>query len=597
MALAIAAESAGDGMGESRRALQLLSDPFLLWPTADAVRVVWFTAFEGVGHWLDYGPDLERRAIAVSRRIEQLREDHESRLPPQVTPPEELPPEQRVWQRPVWRHEAIAADLKPGERLPYRVGSDRGDGVARSDVFSLAPAPKAGDALKILLTSDHQLMPLTAANLEMVERTVGRVDGVFHGGDLVNVPDRASEWFDEGRGSGFFPCLQGRAARSITRDDAERTYRGGELIQHAPLFPTVGNHEVMGRLGNPAGLKFEFYDPIPRSAAARLYGGPPAELTDPMAIARWWQGRSFNINTYSDLFLKTGDGQAAIAPTTEAGEPTGYYAVTFGDVRLVVLYATCVWRPPTLDRNEPGRYGEPADALGDPERWGWGQHIFEPIAAGSPQHDWLVAELGSEEFRAAKYKIVMLHHPPHTLGDNIVPPYTDPIQQIDRGGQGKIQAIRYHYPRDRDYLMTTLVPLLSAAGVQLVYYGHSHLWNRFEQPRDRGVIHFLESSNVGNTYGAAWDLISRPVPPDDPENYVAQGDPNGLRPVVPTIAPLQDPQTGKPLPYLASNDLAAFSIFESDRGAVRSYYYDARNPDGGVVLFDEFFLDTPDPSA
>lgn len=586
MTLPIAPEPAGEGRGE----LTLLTDPFLLWPTAAAVRVVWFTAFEGVGHWLDYGMDLERRAIAVSRRLEHLREDHDSRLPPQVVPPD-LPPGSTVWERPIWRHEAIAVGLQPGERVPYRVQSDRGDGVARSGTFSLAPAPQPGEALTLLLTSDHQLMPLTAANLEMVERTVGRVDGVFHAGDLVNVPDRASEWFDEARGSAFFACMQGRAARSIAYGDETRTYRGGELIQHAPLFPTVGNHEVMGRLGHPAGLRFEFYDPIPRSAAARLYGSPPADLTDPAAIARWWQARSFNINTYSDLFLKAGDGQAAIAPTTDAGEPTGYYAVTFGDVRLVVLYATCVWRSPNPGPQEPGRYGESPDHLEQPERWGWGQHSFEPIATGTPQYDWLVAELASEAFRGARYKIVMLHHPPHTLGDNIVPPYTDPIQLLDHDAQGHIQSIRYHYPRDRDHLITTLVPLLAAAGVQLVYYGHSHLWNRFTQPRDRGVIHFLESSNVGNTYGAAWGEVSRPVPPGDGYNYVAQGDPNGLMPVVPAIAPLRDPQTGEPLPYLASNDLAAFSIFEGDRGAVRSYYYDARNPDGGVVLFDEFFLE------
>jgi len=44
--------------------------------------------------------------------------------------------------------------------------------------------------LKILLTSDHQLKPMTAANLQKVVETVERVDAVFFVGDLVNVPDR-----------------------------------------------------------------------------------------------------------------------------------------------------------------------------------------------------------------------------------------------------------------------------------------------------------------------------------------------------------------------------------------------------------------------
>jgi len=41
---------------------------------------------------------------------------------------------------------------------------------------------------------------MTAANLQKVVETVERVDAVFFVGDLVNVPDRASEWFDDKRG-------------------------------------------------------------------------------------------------------------------------------------------------------------------------------------------------------------------------------------------------------------------------------------------------------------------------------------------------------------------------------------------------------------
>ena len=179
----------------------------------------------------------------------------------------------------------------------------------------------------------------------------------------------------------------------------------------------------------------------------------------------------------------------------------------------------------------------------------------------------------------------MFHHPPHTLGDNIVPAYTDPVQIIERD-DGKIKAVRYEYPKDRDYIIRDVVPLLEAANVQFVFYGHSHLWNRFVSP---GGMHFLETSNVGNTYGAAWGERKREVPTGYQEDYVKLGDPNGLEPVMPTIAPLQG-EDSKPMPYIASNDITVFSIFDTGTGAVSSYRFDTRKPDSEVVKFDEFKL-------
>jgi len=122
--------------------------------------------------------------------------------------------------------------------------------------------------------------------------------------------------------------------------------------------------------------------------------------------------------------------------------------------------------------------------------------------------------------------------------------------------------------------------------VHLVHNGHSHLWNRFRN--DRGV-NWLESSNVGNSYGA-YDTTSGAVRnlPDDPD-HVRQGDPGGLAPVVPTIAPLTD-SAGRPLPYVASNDITVFSVLDSAAGVVRSYRFDTREPDSPVVLFDELPL-------
>lgn len=68
---------------------------------------------------------------------------------------------------------------------------------------------------------------------------------------------------------------------------------------------------------------------------------------------------------------------------------------------------------------------------------------------------------------------------------------------------------------------------------------------------------------------------------------MVSGDPNGLEPIVPTIAPLLG-EDGKPMPYIASNDITVFSIFDTATGTVSSYRFDTRKPDSEVIKFDEF---------
>jgi len=219
----------------------------------------------------------------------------------------------------------------------------------------------------------------------------------------------------------------------------------------------------------------------------------------------------------------------------------------------------------------------------DPLKWGYGQHIFEAIAKGSPQYTWLEQELKRPEFQQAKYKVVMFHHPPHSLGENSVPAYTDPVPVMERDDKGNLRSVRYEYPRQADYIVRDVVPLLEQAGTQLVFYGHSH-WNRFVSP---GGMHFLETSNVGNSYGAYLGNQKRNVPTNFKEDYAAVGDPNGLEPIVPTVAPLRG-DDGKPVPYIASNDITAFSLFDTGTGTISSYYFDTRKPESAVVKFDEF---------
>jgi len=544
---------------------QLLSDPFLQLPTANSVRVVWFTEFAGSEHRVAYGENLQQTVVATTTKLSRTREDQNSRVGEQSQ-------DGQVYKQPtirdIWRHEAEVTGLTPSKRVPYRVSSVREDGKSVSSVeFTLTSNPALGTPLRILLTSDHQLKPMTAANLQQVVKTMGRVDAVFMAGDLVNIPDRASEWFDDNRGGAFFPCLQGRASYEL----AKTVYQGGEIIQHAALFPAIGNHEVMGRVGKSDSLGGEFDDAFPHAVAQQIQQNQAETDSD-----RTLKDNSFNTDTYEQIFT---------LPKNNLGGKT-YYAVTFGDVRLVVLYATNMWRSPKVAPDIRGKYQERQQDLNNPEKWGYGQVIFGAIAKGSPQYNWLAQELNSPEFGQAKYKIVMLHHPPHSLGDNIVPAYTDPVQIIDRAEDDSIKAVRYEYPREADYIIGDVVPLLEAAGVQLVFYGHSHLWNRFVSPNG---THFLETSNVGNSYGAAIGNRLRQVPAGNDKDYVAIGDPNGLEPIVPTIAPIIS-QDGTPLPYVASNDITVFSIFDTLTGIVSSYRFDTRVPGSEVMKFDEFEL-------
>ena len=549
----------------------LLTDPFLQLPEASTVRVVWFTEFEGTQHTVDYGDEWQQTAIAQTTKLTRVREDQDSQI---ADPPTHPVP------RAIWRHEAIVTGLTPDQRVPYRVSSTRADGeTVHSDTFTLAPQPAPGRSLKVLLTSDHQLKPMVAANLQKVVETVGQLDLVLVAGDLVNIPDRASEWFDDQKGGAFFPALQGRATYALPLGKTGETavYRGAAIVQSTPMYTAIGNHEVMGRFSSAKTLKEQFNDPVPRAVAEQRYK-PTAEWSNPTnnpkVKAAWIKNHSFNSDTYEQIFT---------LPTNPAGH-SRYYAVTFGDIRLIVLYATNVWRSPSLASDVRGKYRERTSDLNTPEAWGYGQHIFEAIAPGSDQYTWLQAELRSPEFQTAPYKIVMLHHPPHSIGENSVPAYTDPVQQIDRDRTGQVSAIRYEYPQSQDYLLRDVMPLLEQAGVHLVFYGHSHLWNRFVSPAG---THYLESSNVGNSYGAFVGKHRRPVPTNDQETYEETGNPGGLDPIVPTLAPLRDDR-GQPLPYLASNELTAFSILDTGTGTISSYYFDTHQPQSPVVKFDEF---------
>jgi hypothetical protein len=560
----------------------LLTDPFLQLPTADSVNVVWFTEFEGSGHvvTLENGRVIE----ATTTKLSRTREDSDSWV---------FRGEERniifdtPVQRNIWRHEAIVTELAAGERVGYTVTSVFPDGTEiTSDGFTLTPLPLAGTPLKILLTSDHQNMPMTPANIQKVVETVGQVDAVFMAGDLVNETDRACEWFDYGDGGGFFKSLQGNAELVLEWDESGTVYTGGALIQSAPMFTAIGNHEVMGRFSmNGGSIADQFNLPRPVAAAAALYEQNAALINpnnDPTIRERFIRDNSFNTITYEEILTM---------PSNSPGGET-YYSVQFGDVYLITLYATRIWRTGRVGPNALSKYAEPTFDSENPGSWGYGEFIFEPINKGSEQYNWLVDELNSEAFKNAKYKVVMLHHPLHALGGNVVPAYTDPVQFIERDDDGNIVRVRYEYPIEKDYLLNDVQPLLQEAGVDLVFFGHSHLWNRFV---DEFGVHYLETSNVGNSYDAFTPDTAkrRSIPSDlsayDAVNYVATGDPYGLEAQMPTIAPLVD-ENGNPMPFIASDEITVFSILDTGTGVIRSYYFDTTAPESDVVLFDEFTI-------
>jgi hypothetical protein len=379
--------------------------------------------------------------------------------------------------------------------------------------------------------------------------------------------------------------MQGRGGREGTDG---RVYRGGQILQHAPLYPAIGNHEVQGRRDRHTSLTDSFNNAVPRAVAEAEYGkvwGVVNPTADPAVKARWIEDNSFSTTTYGEIFS---------LPGSDTGGHR-YYATTVGDVRLISLFATRIWRDDRADVNPAmrgtiTRYQECGSGPTDPLARGHGQFIFEDLSAGSAQYEWLRQELNSPARRDARYTVVMLHEGPHGLGENISPPFAHPLPVPERGDHGELIGIRYDYPAAANILLRDVAPMLENAGVDLVYNGHSHLWNRFVSP---GGVHYLEASNTGNSFGAFLPVSGarRPMPPApwNTDNQLSQGNPGGLEPALPSIVARRDGE-GRPLPYVADDNLVVFQALDTGTGVVTSWYVDMADTAAGAVRFDEFAL-------
>lgn len=566
-------------------AMVLLTDPFLQEPNPDAMEVAWFTEFRGDSHHVVVGEGADARLFAAHTiQLSRVAEDADSHLPA------DRKPAAGIVARDIYRHHAVVTvTVAAGTRAPYRVVSARGGQLAASDTFTVRGPLRPSQPAVIMLTSDHQLTINTPANMEFAARVItaqlGPIDAVFMPGDLVNVPDRASEWFDDARGCAFFPAMQGLGEREAADGTV---YRGGQILQHAPLYTAIGNHEVQGRRDGHTSLTESFTNSVPRAVAEAEYDKVSATVNptgDPTARVQWIEANSFSTTTYEEILS---------LPRSDTGGQR-YYATTIGNVRLVSLFATRVWRadradPRPAERATTTRYQESAANITDPLARGHGAFIFDDLSVGSQQYKWLRQELDSQSFRKAGYTVVMLHEGPHGLGENVSPPFAHPLRVEEYDARGEVTGIRYDYPATENILMCDVLPLLETAGVDLVYTGHSHLWNRFTSPRG---VNYLEASNTGNSFGAFLPVSGahRPIPPTpwNPDHYLSQGNPGGLDPVLPTVAALRD-AADHPLPYVADNNLIVFQALDTGTGKVTSWYVDMADTGTGAVKFDEFAL-------
>lgn len=617
-----------------RAAQAVLSDPYLQAPGPDHVHVHWLSGMAAGPHVVLVGapgdvaagspPSRARQIPADTVRIARMFEDGASQIPT---------PTGLAEQQVIFRHAARIDGLTPGARYPYWIRSTGADGqVQDRGPFTLAAAPPGDAPVTLLLTSDFQLRPNALAAYQRAAERYPELDGVLFAGDLVQHPRRASDWVSGHVAGGqpatdprpaFFDALQGR--HRDVRPDAP--FAGGALLQSAPLFPAVGNHEQSGRfrLNAPVpgtdrivDIAAMYNDPQPRWFAARTH---PADAVP---------DESHDFETYRALFRQPA-----------AGDPSeGYYATRIGDVFLVTLNVSRIWRQPIAGHAElSGRYDEAQAVLQDPDRWGFGEFLFSRIDADAPQVAWLRAVLDSPDARGARYRVAMLHQSAFGLGANSVPVLADPVWMLQATAPdgtpvekrltfpsdpvarralfdaevapliGHLTALRYDYPRDADLFATVLDPILRAGGVDLVLAGHSHIWNRFRS----GDMHLLETSNAGNCHGAFWigsdgkpwnGQLRDDAPGHqgfwsevaagrrDAADHPRTGDPQGRAPMMPTVFnPMQDlGESPDPLPFVCSNRLSAFSVLDSAAGEVRSYVVDTADPDAPAREFDRFAL-------
>lgn len=100
-----------------------------------------------------------------------------------------------------------------------------------------------------------------------------------------------------------------------------------------------------------------------------------------------------------------------------------------------------------------------------------------PYSPGSPQHDWLVRELNSPEYRSATWHVVIFHEPAFTC-------------LFGRADNAAVQE--------------NLVRLFEQYGVHVAFQGHSHVYERYFH---NGIHYIVTGGGGGPLYALAPDVV------------------------------------------------------------------------------------------
>ena len=129
-----------------------------------------------------------------------------------------------------------------------------------------------------------------------------------------------------------------------------------------------------------------------------------------------------------------------------------YYAFTYGNARFIVLNP----------QDEPGAFN---------------------IRPGSAQHDWLLKDFESPEYKAATFRFILLHEPPYSEGWS--------------GG----------YYDGESSLRANLVPLIEKHGIDILFAGHTHDYERGKQNDTYYIITGGGGASLDDTIYYDWPHI------------------------------------------------------------------------------------------
>ena len=256
--------------------------------------------------------------------------------------------------------------------------------------------------MKILLTSDIQTKNMCAANYEKLYEAIGPVDAVLANGDIIDVPDRGLRLVR--RRQFLLPGAPGYLRPGDRR-------RGIQRRPPAPECPPLCLHR-QPRGHGPLQRHHPPEHPVQRphhpGLTPRTSMTGSTAMTTPPTMSLRRTKRSSSRTTPS---IPPPGREVLTLPESDTGDER-YYAVTIGDLRVIVLEVARIWRGNSV--GSTSKYSEIPGASVD--QYGFGQHIFEPIGEGSDQLAFLEEELQSDAFQNAKYKMVMFHWQFHSLG-------------------------------------------------------------------------------------------------------------------------------------------------------------------------------------